>query len=455
MNNLSAHISRGVKYVFVVLLFPLLYSCKDNTGNLTPNILPKSDVISAYQTDTTTIITSMYLKDSAMTTASSPILLGSFNDPIFGESKASIYAEVGPSSSVSAFPTYPPWASSQYTVDSAVILLQLFGAANYGGNDPQTFVVYQLDTDIISTHNYYSDTNISYLHHLIPIASQQVNTSPSATNDTLRIKLNKWWWTNFVNNLIPGTAWANTAAFNQLIHGVYITTATPLQLPGQGSLLNVVPFAESFSGIFIYYHATASPGSETYAEFPIGGSANAYFVHFDHDYSTTYLGGLHPTGPRDSVNAGQLMYIQAMGGVNGRINLPNFHKNWSKLGHIIVNEATITFPIQPENITASYGPPTALELVATGANFLQTAYDMPDFSQPYYGGGFSGTSYTFVITQYIQDVINGKDTDRGLYLVANRENVTANGVVVYGAQHGTSNAEKPVLTIYYTPAKNP
>ena len=69
-------------------------------------------------------------------------------------------------------------------------------------------------------------------------------------NDTLRIKLSKTWWKNFSNQIETGTYW--TTSFNQLIKGIYVTTATPLQLPGQGSLVNVNLFIPS-SGIYFYY----------------------------------------------------------------------------------------------------------------------------------------------------------------------------------------------------------
>jgi hypothetical protein len=446
MNNLLVHISRGRKYLSIALLlplFPLLNSCKDNTGNLSPNVLPKSDVISAFSVDTTTLITSMYLKDSVPTEGTIDVLLGSFNDPVFGESKASIYAEVIPSTSASA-----PWAVNS-TVDSAVLRLQLYPAANYGGNDAQTFVVYKTDTTIgNSSTGYFSTTSIPY--NPTPIGTQQVIPPNTTVNDTLRIKLDRSWWYPFSNNMDNPSNW--TSAFNQFLKGIYITTATPLQLPGQGSLINVA-MANSVSGIYFYYHSNSNPAIEESMYFQIGGPTNQYFIHFDHNYSTTVIGSTHPSGKRDSINGSQLVYVQAMGGVIGRINFPNLYKNWSKLGHILVNEAEITLPCQPQTITANYGPPQSLFLLATDTNWAETDLNgMPGLGQPAY---FTNNSYSFIITQYIQSVINGKITDRGLYILPNTSAGSANGVVLYGAQHGVSKAQQAVLTIYYTPAKNP
>lgn len=463
MNNLFTHISRRLKYLILALLFPLflpLHSCKDNPGNITPALLPKSDIISAFSSDTSKVLTSMYLKDSIATNGIGDILLGSYNDPVFGISKASVYAEVFTSVLTYKYPTLPPWAIEPSTIDSAVILLQLYpGAQNYGGSDPQTFVVYQTDTDILAGKIYLSDTTISCSHHPTPIGSQQLAVTNTTLNDTLKIKLNKSFATSFAASLSVNNRW--TTNFGQAIHGVYITTSNPLQLPGQGSLLNIVDFAESSASfIYVYWHPNAFPDSNNIVSFPLGGTDGAYFVNFQHNYSNTYLNSLHPSGKRDSINGEQLMYVQAMAGVNGRVNFPNLHKNWSKKGPLIVNEATLTFPVQPQqqNISASYtsGPPQQLLLLATDSNWVQIGFAplMPDYGQSYYGGSLSNNSYTFVITEYIQGVINGTIPDRGLYLVAPGEAQTANGVVLYGAQHGTSKAQQTVLTIYYTP-KNP
>ena len=438
------------------MLFPLspfLNSCKDDPGNLTPALLPKSDIISAYQTDTTSVVTSMYLKDSALTNNAITCLLGSYNDPIFGQSKASIYAEVFPS-------TYGlvPWAqgagANGVHLDSVLLLLQLDPATPYGSLDQQTFEVYRTTANIDTGVAYYSSDYIPY--NPTPIGTAQITPPNSAAtpNDTLRIPLNKNWWLPFSVNVQSGQQWETN--FRNLMKGLYITTSNTLQLPGQGSILYLNLYS-SFSGIYFYYHYTGptrDADSSYYVLLPVGGLSGQFFSTFNHNYATTALNATHPSGPRDSVNAGQLVYIQSMGGVVGRLNFPNLYKNWSKLGPVIVNEAEVTLPINLQDQTPSFGPPTQLYLVGTNSNWQ--GYTIPDEAQPYYGGTSNGTSYTFVITQYIQSIINGKnDSDRGLYIIPANTSTTANSVVLYGAQHGQLPANKTSLTIYYTPVKKP
>jgi Domain of unknown function (DUF4270) len=428
-------------------LLTILNACKDNTGTLSPQILPKSDVISAFESDTSKVVTSMYLKDSALTVYQSTNLLGSFNDPVFGESKASIYAEVSPANT-----TVIPWGNLAFhsKVDSMVLLLSVEGQP-YGSNDAQTIAVYQLADNIITPYSYYSDNTIK-LHSTTPIGETQV-VAPTGANDTLRISLTKAFMNQFLTNITLGPTnpygapanW-NTNFNNGVIKGVYITTLNPLQLPGQGGVyyLNLL---NSFSGINVYYHNLASD-TEYSVTFPVGGSNGEYFNNFTHNYATSPIHSLVPSGPRDSVAAGQLIYVQSMGGVLGRINFPNLYKNWSKLGPLVVNEALLTLNVDQQYLSPSYALPS---LYVVGTSSTWQGYGLTGGAEG--SGTYNGNACTFIISQYIQSIIDGKnDTDRGLFIIPGNSNTSANSVVLYGAKPVLP-ANKATLTIYYTPLK--
>src|ERR1700679_3489714 len=101
-----------------VSLLAILNSCKENTGGVGANVLPSTDILSAYATDTTTLLTSMYLKNSILTNGALNAMLGSYNDPVFGTAKASIYAMVYSTVGSSSI----AWKDTG-AVDSAVLLL--------------------------------------------------------------------------------------------------------------------------------------------------------------------------------------------------------------------------------------------------------------------------------------------------------------------------------------------
>ncbi len=447
MNNPFVVRSRFANFFIIALvlsIFSLLNSCKDDTGGVGANVLPQSDLINGTQVDTTTVVTSMFVKDSCLTNDIINCLLGSYNDPIFGEAKASLYMDVlSP-----AYPTAPPWTSGT-VLDSAVLLLPFISNNWYGNLDPQTFVVDTMENFVIANKTYFSDTNISCGPS--PIAIQQV--TPASDKDTLEIRLSNKWM-NYIANKVQvnnNYYWSN---FGGLVKGLYVTVSNPPQLPGQGAILYVPMYPAPFGGVYFYYHYIASPDTENYVQFQIGYQNSVlapYFNHFDHNYSTSPFGAVRPSGKHDSVSANTLMYVQGMGGVAGRINFPNLYNNWKNKGTVAINDAEVILPVDAQ-ADASYGPPGSLYL--NGTNYDWQGYNLPDNNgQGWYNGNFNpfNNTYTFNITQYIQQVIQGKDTDRGLYVVPINSAISANRVVLYGAGNGIQTSKKTQLVLYYTP----
>lgn len=465
MNSRITRLLRFTKYFVIILIFPVvsfLNSCKEDTGGIGANVLPPSDQISAYEADTTTVLTSMYLKDSVLTSGffgQAPLdcQIGSYNDPIFGETKASIFAQVF--TPVGA--TYLPWADTG-TVDSAVLALPYFNLSAYYGNlNPQTFVVDTLESIIDSLNPaghpayYYSDTTIKYGSY--PIGLQQITPYPVA-NGFLRIRLNNSWTQSIANKLKGNVNYYLN--FGSLVKGVYITTNNSFQLPGQGGILQVNlsnPVGQGDnSAIYFYYHFPnrAFDTVENTLPFPVGNSTipTSFFSHYSFNYSTSPFHNEHPEGHRDSINGNDFVYVQSMGGVIGRVNFPNLYKNWSKLGSILINEAELDVTVNAQDAGAPFYPSTNLQLLATDS--VWQPYATADMGYPYYNGSYdlSNSTYTFVITQYIQKVIDGKIKDRGMYLIPDQEATSANRTVLYGAQHNqVQTSQRMRLRIFYTP----
>ncbi len=453
-------------------LVAILNSCKEDTGGVGANVLPASDIISAYSTDTTTLLTSMYLKDSVPTNGTSSSMLGSISDPVFGSAKASIYAMVYSPPGSSTIAWNGQYTSSLYSnyilntdtgaVDSAVLLLPIF--AYYGNPSQQTFLVYQTDSTIATGKAYYSDTTIHTLPTPIGIAQETPNPNNS---DTIRIKLSTTWLRQILNAMNNHTALGANSYyypyFDSLVRGLYITVSNPLQLPGQGAIY-YVNLNSSFSGIYFYYHSieraftVAQP--EYYIVFPVGTTnPDSYFTHVDKNYATSAFASEHPSKKYDSIAGNNMVYVQSMGGVAGRINFPNFYKNWSslesKVGPIIVNKAEVDLTVNTQDCPNPYTPPSSLYLY--GTNKYGNPVELADQSaiMDYYGGTYNAFNYTYTfnITEYIQSVIQNKDTDRGLFIIPANSATTANRVVLYGAQHGaaTPPANRMKMIMYYTP----
>ncbi|HTB31851.1 MAG TPA: DUF4270 family protein, partial [Bacteroidia bacterium] len=327
-------------------LAAILNSCREDTGSTGANILPPNDQISAYETDTTSVLTSMFLKDSIITDDTVYSGLGSYNDPIFGQYKSSIYAQIF--SPVGATTTTIPWANDSVPVDSVVLILPyITGVATsyYGNLDPQTIVVDTLESPIHATNSagnyvaYYSDTSIKY-DAAHPIGMQQiVPLNPYYGHDTaVRVKLKKGWWQSIMNRITNNPNYYTT--FDSLVKGLYITVSNSLQLPGQGGILFIYLNQGSFACIDFYYHDKSTPTIPYYVQFPIGGT---FFSHIDRSYVTAPFANIHPSGKHDSIPANNLMYVQGAGGVEGRVNFPNLYKNWQGKKNILINKAEVDF----------------------------------------------------------------------------------------------------------------
>jgi hypothetical protein len=416
-------------------------------------VLPANDLISAFEVDTTTILSSMYLKDSVPTNGVANTLLGSYTDPVFGQLKASIYAQVfSPRISTTII-----WDSNgTVCADSAVLLLpfsSVEGSYYYGNLDPQTIIVDTLESLLVTGKAYYSDTNIKV--GPVPIATQQITPPNPFTNDTLKIKLSNSWFKYIIGKIEANNSYYYPN-FDSLVKGFYITVSNPLQLPEQGGLwyLNL---NNSFAEIYFYFHWYTIPSIEQPINFPVGveNGTGVYFNHIDRNYSIAPFNNVYPTGKHDSIPANNLVYVQSMGGVLGKIDFPNLYKNWSKKGPVIINKAELDMTVDANDGISPYTPPASIFLNAIDSlgNFI----GLPDYtgvvSPSLYDGNFdpSNNTYTFVITYYIQHVIDGKTKDRGLVIVPNNESTTANRVVLYGAQHGAQTNQRIKLKIYYTP----
>jgi len=80
---------------------------------------------------------------------------------------------------------------------------------------------------------------------------------------------------------------------------------------------------------------------------------------------------------------------------------------------------------------------------------------LPDYGGSNYGGTYDATNqqYVFVITDYIQELIQGKVKNRDFYLFPGNRPVDANRVVLSGVTK-TPNQPRIRLKIFYTPLKS-
>jgi hypothetical protein len=470
----------------IIAGFAFYTSCSQDSG-LGRNVLPANS-ISANFVDTSTVVTSLVLEDTVIANDASQYLLGSYTDPVFGPTKASIYTQFILPGGDGANPFVASGLittnTKQVILDSVVMALP-FGSYNgynyYGELGPQTIQVYALDpkTHFTADSAYYSS---AVLPHKTLLGERNVfpqmltndsvrypsNTVAYVSNPRLTIPLNKAWgqqwldaglstFSNLMSVSQNDTMVLSNAAFQRNFPGVYITASSPMQFPGQGGLWYMDPYT-SVSGIIFYFRIINPSGSTfdtSYVSTNFGLNTSCVTVsHFDHDYSKTVFNG--PKNKKDSVYSPNFIYVQAMGGVMTKIDFP-YIMNWVKNNKVIVNRAEVEIPVDGADI-GNFPVPTQLYLIGindTSTVASTSTFTLPDQGSVYYGGTYDAFNqqYVFDIPLYIQEVFNHKTIPHGLYLVAGNSVATANRFVGYGGKGNGPSTKRLRLKLYYTPLK--
>lgn len=438
--KITSILMRKVILLSAIFFLTLIYSCKKD-GALNPDF--DNGNLSINYVDTFSLKTTLIEEDSLRTDLSIYHLLGLYNDQNFGKVSSSIYTQLLLTGVNVDFGTLP-------TLDSVVLTLAYQGL--YGDTStPMNVVVYEINTPMSKSTDYYSNTYLNYKTTAIGSLSfvPNKNDSVSIGFDTIkraphvRIPLT----TAFGQALLTAgaTNLANNTAFTAFMNGLYITTVDSVGntslAPGTGSIA-YFNMNSGLSTVTLYYNDTSK------YDFAIS-TDGAKYSRFAHNYTGTdvekHLSPVNPT--RDTT----VTYLSAMAGVKVKLDIP-YIKNLLKEGNIIINKAELVITVE-DGLTykGDFDQELAsISLVGIDAN--GDAFFIPDFyeGQDYYGGSYNLTTktYKFNLARHINDLLYNTTTDYGMYLIANGGTVTSNRSVV--GSNTSPNASKMRLNITYT-----
>ena len=147
-------------------------------------------------------------------------------------------------------------------------------------------------------------------------------------------------------------------------------------------------------------------------------------------------------------NTDSLIYIQPNGGIRSKILVPTL-STWKDSANYAINKATLTFHVDTiMSDPRRYSMPDRLYLMAIDSTGTETFPADSQLSSAYYGGFYDATTatYSFNVTQHLQQLIKGTIKNSGFYLVPSERTSSAQRVVLKGL--GSS---KPVeLNVAYT-----
>lgn len=389
------------------------------------NLVSQSELLKLGYTDTATITAYSVKADSINTEELSYALIGSMNDPVFGQTDATFYSQIQLVDEGSDFGTSPVY-------DSAFLSLPYSGA--YGDTmTNMTFRVYELTQKLVLSDTMYSFNSATYDNSkllgsltFVPRPHDSIMVGGSKTVPQIRIPLTDYFGQRMLS--IPTDSMVDNDNFLNSFYGICIV-AEKQETPGKGAILYfTVPSTRSI--ITMYYHNT----EDTTTAYYIINSYCSRFGNFDHGNYSKASPLLQQQIAGDTSLGNQYVFMQSMGGLRAKIRFPNIHK-WSNNKKLIVNDAQL---ILTESAPGSqYTPPSMLTIRVVASNNISIGGYTPDESSEgstYLDGYYNETDHTyrFRLARYIQQLINGDIENHGLYLIISGGAVNAKRLVING-----------------------
>ncbi|MBE0661545.1 MAG: DUF4270 domain-containing protein [Bacteroidales bacterium] len=422
-----------------------LGSCTKDENKIGLDILPPGEELLLSYTDTITAVVYSYREDSVRTDELSTSLLGSYFDPVFGKTTASVFTEIRLSTVKLDF-------GEGAVIDS--LILKLAYQNVYGDSSTvQTFRVFELTENINIDSAYFSNQMSAYQASelgsvtMAPlIDSILVDTVKVAPY--LRIPLNQ----AMANKLLSAdsTHFESNEKFVQFFKGLYIT-ADPVNMSGQGALLtyNLLSTASSLTA---YYHNNEKDSLQY--TFSIT-SASARYSHYEHyDYADADQLFRQQVIDGDTALGSEKVYLQALGGVRTYLRFPGLSTLGSQIGSgnramISVNEAQLIFNLQETSPAVS--PPSRI-IIGKNVDADGTTTVLADQieGESYFGGFYESDSlqYRFRLSRYVQQTLLKPDEDEfGLVLLIPNASFAPQRVILNG---GASETGRIKLAITYT-----
>ena len=412
----------------------IISSCTDKAKIIGNELDNSSDVFEIGLTDTITIEAYSVLADTMRTDELSINLIGSINDPIFGELTSSVATQLITSIDTPDFGPNP-------VVDSVIFTLMYNGY--YGDTtDFQTFNIYELDEILDFPEKYYSNDIITHKPTLL--ATKTFQPRPGVGYIT----------SSFVkDSLVYDTVPARLRFDLNLLGSEF---ADKIIYAPEEDILSSSNFVEYMKGFYITAEKAESGGSISY--FDLGSTTSILQIHYSNDtiddqvYSllmnefTERFTSINHNNYEDAstefieqvidgnsdLGKNQL-YLQSLSGVETIIKFPHI-KNLSSEGQILVNRADLiikTDILKQEGFAA----PVVLNLFKiTEDGELELLIDQVE-SEGDFGGIYyeDEKEYRFKISKYIQNLISDNSyIDYGLKLSISGGNSKADRVIFYG-----------------------
>lgn len=286
----------NIKYISALLSVAALFAACDNDENMGADIMPSTDRPGIVVTDTIEIKAYTVTEDSVYSSYQSHLLVGSFNDPVFGKTDAAFCAKFSNTS-------YGEFLNNAIC-DSVILTLGLDSTAVhfYGDLKAKSSInIYPLTEVLYADSNYYSNFNYKSIIADSPIATTEFVPENAGKNLTFNISK------EYGEKVIKCT---QDTTFDANLFGLCFCQGS------ESSTIIKTTHLNNNIQYTVYYHCEGDTTRRN-VTFSIANS-NARASFFTHDYTGTNI-------PSDS-ESDTLLYLQSMSGTRIKLDLSDVKK---------------------------------------------------------------------------------------------------------------------------------
>lgn len=425
---------RKTIFLIPVLLFAFLAftACNEEESELGVNLQDPATLFDG-MCDTAYGLAYTVFDDSLLTSGTTSALVGCVSDPIFGNSEAIIYSQVGiPSGESVAFDEY-------CTIDSVVLSLSVTSLYPDMSKSYRNlhFEVYQLAEGLKTDSAYYASdevevSNVCFFDDVVRIAQ----------SDTMvvNLKLNQ----NFLP-LLQNRSYSSSQEFIDAVRGIRI------RLVNDGTpVIATVNLAAASTRMSVYfqYNATATDSTYRSYEFIVGSGVTHYS-----QYKNVYNGSLavFNNNTSDSIDGASRLYLTPMGGTNVKINFDAFVRQFhADHPYAVINYAELILPVAVES------PQQKPDMIAAFKCYNDgTVVNIPDMYDNFTYRGYDGVyndstrCYRIRVTQHLQKILNS-GFDLGTLLVINGRRSSAQRTIINGYDATATSGNPVCLRFVYS-----
>lgn len=418
--------------VLFLLALVLASACRDPT-DIGLGLIGEGDLLTA-RTDTFTIRTYTVRGDSTVTSNLQDYLVGSDEDPVFGQSTAGLYTEFRLLENNLNFT--PDTGGVSYTADSLVLALRLIG--EYGNETvPHALRVLRLDEPMETGTLYYARTDFATLpaevgriDGFLPRPADSVTVGDVRQPAQLRIPLSAALADDFLRQSVDQTgSFNNDTAFQAFFEGLFLVPDTAAGFAD--GFFRVDP-DNSFSRLQLYYTASTADTAVQRAQAFVIGTGSARSGRYTHAYAGSEA---DPAACGEAGDPADWTYVSGLAGLRTVVEIPHLED----LGRIAVNRAMITFPLAPSSAEDSVFPaPPDAYLIRSDSTGCRNAFSfiirndelflsVRDQFEPgshydsrrrsvYLLDGTRVDGYQLNVTREVQAILNG-DVENGGFLL--------------------------------------